>query len=59
MNSVHGYFPEYEDSDGVIVSTIPMKNEYIELVDIMPSHLNTLKVSIPTNLDGRIIWKDT
>ena len=55
---MHGYLPDYVDSDGIFVSNKQvLDNSYVELVDIMPSILDALDVAVPDYVDGKVLWK--
>jgi len=56
MNSMHGYLPEHKESDGVFVSNRPIKKKYVNLVDILPSHLDLFNIRIPDYVDGESVW---
>ena len=59
VNSMHGYSPEYPDSDGVFVTNreITTTHTHIKLQDIAPSILHTLNIEIPEYMDGSVVWK--
>jgi len=54
--SMHGYLPEYADSNGVFISNLPIKKKDVKLIDILPSHLELLNVDIPGYVDGESVW---
>jgi hypothetical protein len=54
--SMHGYLPEYLDSDGVLVSNKKLKRNVVILQDIVPSILQVLGLKIPEYMDGEPIW---
>lgn len=57
IRSMHGYLPEYPDSDGVFVSNLAADGwEKVRLVDILPSTLAALGVPVPEYVTGRPIW---
>lgn len=60
VNSMHGYSPEYPDSDGAFITNrdIATSETHIKLQDIMPSILHALNIPIPEYVDGSVIWKD-
>jgi hypothetical protein len=56
---MHGYLPEYPDSDGVFLSNRPIgEGTHVGLVDVLPTLLSSLDVPIPATLDGRVLWAD-
>lgn len=60
QRSMHGYLPDYPDSDGVFLSRRSLVDaEHVELVDILPTLLDSLSLPIPEYVDGQVIWKDT
>jgi hypothetical protein len=57
LTSMHGYLPEYADSDGVLVTNRAMRDgDQARLVDIMPSIISRFDLSLPDYLDGRSLW---
>lgn len=53
MRSAHGYLPSHPDSDGVVVSSIPLLQNYQpHVVDIAPTILALTGMPIPSGLDG-------
>lgn len=57
QNSMHGYLPDYPDSDGVFLSNRPLIEEtHVELVDVLPTLLSSLDLPIPDHVDGRVLW---
>ena len=57
QKSMHGYLPEYPDSDGVFLSQRPLiEGTHVELVDVLPTLLYSLDLPIPSYIDGRILW---
>ena len=55
--SMHGYLPDYPDSDAVIISNKALKKTQITLEDITPSILYALDLEIPGYMDGEPIWR--
>lgn len=56
--SMHGYLPNYADSDGVCISNHKIRDKsHVELVDITPSILQALGLEIPDHMDGKALWK--
>jgi len=56
--SMHGYLPDYPESDGVLVTSSRLKgNKLIKLEDITPSILYMFNIATPNYMDGEIIWK--
>jgi hypothetical protein len=57
INSMHGYLPDHPDMDGFIASDMQFEtSKHCQLVDIMPTIMDTLGLAVPEGLDGRIIW---
>ena len=57
QRSMHGYLPEYPGSDGVFLSQRPLVDgTHVELVDVLPTLLNSLDVPIPPYVEGRSLW---
>jgi predicted AlkP superfamily pyrophosphatase or phosphodiesterase len=57
INSMHGYSPDHEGSDGIFISNQDMKvHSHVNLVDILPSLLSLLELTVPDYGDGKIIW---
>lgn len=55
--SMHGYLPDYPDSDGLFISARPLvEGAHAELVDVLPTLLNSLALPIPDYVDGRVLW---
>jgi predicted AlkP superfamily pyrophosphatase or phosphodiesterase len=55
--SIHGYLPDYEDCDGVFLSSRPIRDlERVGLVDVTPSLLACLGVGGEQELDGHVVW---
>jgi hypothetical protein len=55
--SMHGYLPDYSDSDGVLVSNKKLKKSIAILQDIAPSILQALGLRVPDYMDGEPIWR--
>jgi len=56
--SGHGYLPDHQDSDGILVSNKNViKESYVRLVDILPSILKVMGIQIPAYIDGEALWK--
>jgi len=56
--SVHGYLPDYPESDAVIVSNQKLINkDHIALQDIAPSVLSASDLKIPEYMDGEPFWR--
>jgi len=55
--SMHGYLPDYPDSDAVFVSNKRLKKDKMILQDIAPSILQALGLEIPDYMDGEPIWR--
>ena len=55
--SMHGYLPDYPDSDAVFVSNKRLKKDKMILQDIAPSILQALGLEIPDYMDGEPVWK--
>jgi len=60
VNSMHGYSPEYPDSDGVFITNkeITTDETHVKLQDITPSILHAFNIVVPKYMDGEVIWKD-
>jgi len=56
VKSMHGYLPDHKDSDGVFVSNRPVKKACVNLVDILPSHLDLFGIETPHYVDGESVW---
>jgi len=60
QKSMHGYLPDYPDSDGVFLSQRPLvEGTHVELVDVLPTLLDSLELPIPDYVDGRVLWKES
>ncbi len=58
QKSMHGYLPDYPDSDGVFLSQRPLvEGSHAELVDVLPTLLDSLGLPIPDYVDGRVLWR--
>lgn len=59
QQSMHGYLPDYPASDGVFLSQRPLVDgTHVDLVDVLPTTLQSLGVNIPGYIDGRSAWAD-
>lgn len=59
QKSMHGYLPEYPDSEGVFLSNRPVSEGIqVELVDVLPTILSSLDLRIPDYVDGKVCWAD-
>lgn len=59
QRSMHGYLPEYPDSDGVFLSKRPLiAGTHVELVDVLPTLLESLGLPLPGYIDGRSLWNE-
>jgi len=59
LKGMHGYLPEYPDSDGVFLSQRSLvEGTHVELVDVLPTLLSSLGLPIPGYVDGRVLWAD-
>jgi predicted AlkP superfamily pyrophosphatase or phosphodiesterase len=57
QQSMHGYLPDYPDSDGVFLSQRPLISAtHVKLVDVLPTLLNSLNLQIPDYVDGQVLW---
>lgn len=57
QKSMHGYLPDYSDSDGIFLSQRPLIDcSHVELVDVLPTLLNSLTLPIPDYVDGKVLW---
>jgi len=60
QKSMHGYLPDYADSDGVFLSQQPLVDwDHVELVDVLPTILTSLELPIPSYVDGHSLWDRT
>ncbi len=58
QKSMHGYLPDYEDSDGIFLSQRPViPRDHVELVDVLPTILDSLDLPIPNYVDGQVLWE--
>jgi hypothetical protein len=56
QKSMHGYLPENPGSDGVFLSNRRLvKGTHVELVDVLPTLLNSLSLPVPSYVDGRVV----
>lgn len=59
QKSMHGYLPEHAESDGVFLSQTPLiEASHVELVDVLPTILNSLELPVPAYVDGRSLWAE-
>jgi hypothetical protein len=57
QKSMHGYLPDYPDSDGVFLSQRPLvEGTHAELVDVLPTLLDSLGLPAPNYMDGQTLW---
>jgi len=57
QQSMHGYLPDYPGSDGVFLSNRPLVDgTHVELVDVLPTIVDSLGISLPKQVDGRGLW---
>lgn len=57
QKSMHGYLPDYEGSDGVFLSMQPLvEQDHVELVDVLPTILESLNIPVPGYVDGHSLW---
>ena len=60
QKSMHGYLPEHPGSDGVFLSNRPLvEGDHVELVDVLPTLLDSLELPVPDYVDGRVLWSDS
>lgn len=58
QKSMHGYLPEYPGSDGVFLSQRPLiEGTHVELVDVLPTLLDSLGLPVPDYVDGHVLWE--
>lgn len=55
--SMHGYLPDYPDSDAVLISNRKLRKDQFILQDITPSILQALGLEIPSYMDGAPVWE--
>lgn len=59
QQSMHGYLPEYPDCDGVFLSNRRLVDgTHVELVDVLPTIVDSLSLSLSKPVDGRNLWAD-
>ncbi len=57
MKSMHGYSPEYRESDGVLISNLPVTDDRtLELIDITPSIMERLELTPLEHMEGKSFW---
>jgi len=54
--SMHGYLPDYSESDGVIIASQGFNRSEVKLEDITPTVISSLGIDVPTYMDGKPIW---
>lgn len=55
--SMHGYLPDHPGMDGVFLSRRELNaGEHVELVDVLPTILDSLGLPIPAYVDGQSLW---
>lgn len=58
MKSMHGYNPNFPQSDGVIISNLPLQHHRkLNLIDITPSILTRLGVPLMDYMEGKSFWR--
>lgn len=58
QRSMHGYRPDYPDSDGIFLSQRRLLGgSHVELVDVLPTLLDSLGLPVPDYVDGRVLWE--
>ncbi len=58
QRSMHGYLPDHPDSDGLFLSQQPLiEGTHAELVDVLPTLLDSLGLPVPDYVDGRVLWQ--
>ncbi len=59
QKSMHGYLPDYPASDGLFLTQRPVvTQERVELVDILPTILDSMDLPVPDYIDGHSLWAD-
>jgi hypothetical protein len=59
QKSMHGYLPDHPASDGVFLSSRPVADgTHVELVDVLPTLLDSLGLPVPDYVDGKVLWKE-
>jgi len=57
QRSMHGYLPDYADSDGLFLSNRPpVQGRHEELADVLPTLLDALGLPVPAYVDGCALW---
>lgn len=57
QKSMHGYLPDYSESDGIFISQRPLLQQtHVELVDVLPTVLSSLGLAVPAYVDGQSLW---
>ena len=55
--SMHGHLPDYPDCDGILIANKELRHgSYVELIDIMPTVLDTLDIQAPSYVEGKSVW---
>ncbi|MRR32617.1 hypothetical protein EG834_20325, partial [bacterium] len=58
LKSMHGYIPDYPDSDGVFITQRPIADgTHVDLVDVLPTLLTSFDIPVPDYVDGRSLWQ--
>lgn len=58
MKSMHGYNPDFKESDGVVISNMPLQaGRRLELIDVTPSILVRLGLPIYDYMEGTSFWE--
>jgi len=60
QHSMHGYLPDYHDCDGVFLSNRDLiDGESVELVDVLPTIMDSLELQVPGYVDGKTLWSQS
>jgi len=58
LKSMHGYIPDYPDSDGVFITNRRIADgTHVELVDVLPTLLTSFDLPVPDYVDGHSLWQ--
>jgi predicted AlkP superfamily pyrophosphatase or phosphodiesterase len=58
QKSMHGYLPDYPDSDGIFLSQRPLvEGSHVDLVDVLPTLLDSLGLPVPDYVNGHVLWE--